>query len=39
MSDIKLICQVYLHWDESKWQAELDRYRSIMQKHYSLPES
>tara|TARA_R110001599_G_scaffold60259_1_gene167529 strand:- start:496 stop:2148 length:1653 start_codon:yes stop_codon:yes gene_type:complete len=39
MSEIKLICQAQLHWDESKWQAELGRYRSIMQQHYSLPES
>ena len=39
MSDIKLICQAHLHWDESKWLAELDRYRSIIQQHYSLPES
>ena len=39
MSEIKLICQAHMHWDQSKWQAELDRYHSIMQQHYSLPES
>ena len=39
MSEIKLICQAQLHWNESKWQTELGRYRSIMQQHYSLPES
>jgi glycerol-3-phosphate dehydrogenase len=38
MPEIKLICQAHLQWDESKWQAELDRYRRIMQQHYSLPE-
>tara|TARA_R110001592_G_scaffold267611_1_gene533655 strand:+ start:4235 stop:5905 length:1671 start_codon:yes stop_codon:yes gene_type:complete len=39
MEDIKVICQIHLHWDESKWQVELSDFHGIMQQHYSLPES
>jgi glycerol-3-phosphate dehydrogenase len=39
MPEIKTICQEYLNWDDSKWQAELSHYQRIMQQHYSLPES
>jgi glycerol-3-phosphate dehydrogenase len=39
MSEIKDVCQEYLNWDDSKWQAELSHYQRIMQQYYSLPES
>tara|TARA_R110002072_G_C7972702_1_gene534977 strand:+ start:4267 stop:5943 length:1677 start_codon:yes stop_codon:yes gene_type:complete len=38
MPGIKSICQEYLNWDDSKWQAELSRFQRIMQQHYGLPE-
>ena len=38
MGEIKAICQAHLHWDESKWQLELNHFHRIMQQHYSLPE-
>jgi glycerol-3-phosphate dehydrogenase len=34
---IKAICCEELNWDEQKWQVELERYKSIWHKYYSIP--
>jgi glycerol-3-phosphate dehydrogenase len=26
------------NWDDELWQKELDRYKAIWQRHYSLPQ-
>ena len=39
MPKITEICQNYLGWDESKWQAEYVRFQKILQQHYAVPES
>ncbi len=33
------ICQPALGWDDEKWTAEIERYRTLWQKHYSLPDA
>ena len=33
------ICAEELGWDKSHWERELNRYRDIWQRHYSLPFS
>lgn len=35
---IKTLCQPHMDWSEQKWQQEIDRYREIWTKHYSLPQ-
>ncbi|BFM14064.1 glycerol-3-phosphate dehydrogenase/oxidase [Maricurvus nonylphenolicus] len=34
---LKALFKDELGWDGERWQSELDRYRSIWKKHYSLP--
>ncbi len=34
---LKTICAEELGWDESRWQAEVERYLELWQRHYSLP--
>ncbi|BFM11905.1 glycerol-3-phosphate dehydrogenase/oxidase [Simiduia litorea] len=34
-SEIKILCQQELAWDEDKWQWEVDRYQAIVNKYYS----
>lgn len=34
---IQLICQQELGWDDARWQQEVERYKTIWQRHYSLP--
>lgn len=36
--DLQAICQQELGWDASHWATELQRYQSIYQRFYSLPE-
>ena len=35
---LQRICQQELGWDTARWDAELQRYLSIYQRFYSLPE-
>ena len=35
--DIECICRQELHWDSQRWELELQRYRKIWSKYYSLP--
>lgn len=37
LPEIKAMCLAELHWDESRWQTECERYAAIWQRHYSLP--
>ncbi|WP_163834239.1 glycerol-3-phosphate dehydrogenase/oxidase [Spartinivicinus ruber] len=37
-SELKPLCCQWLGWNEVKWQAEADRYLTIWQQAYSLPE-
>jgi glycerol-3-phosphate dehydrogenase len=34
---IRALCQPHLNWDEYTWDEEIERYRSIVQRHYQLP--
>jgi glycerol-3-phosphate dehydrogenase len=34
---IKTICSQELNWTEQKWQFEVERYKSIWNKYYSIP--
>lgn len=34
---LKALFKDELGWDGDRWQSELDRYRAIWKKHYSLP--
>lgn len=34
---IKYLSQQYLHWDDDKWQQELNRYQLLWKNCYSLP--
>jgi glycerol-3-phosphate dehydrogenase len=34
---IRALCQPVLGWDDARWAAEIDRYRSLIAAHYSLP--
>ena len=34
---LQQICTKHLKWNSKKWNAELIRYQSIWQKHYSIP--
>jgi glycerol-3-phosphate dehydrogenase len=34
---IKAICSEELNWNDQKWQSELERYKSIWNKYYSIP--
>ncbi|XID74420.1 glycerol-3-phosphate dehydrogenase/oxidase [Alkanindiges sp. WGS2144] len=34
MDIIKPLCQQILHWDDSRWQQELERYQHILQHFY-----
>lgn len=36
---IKKICQSHLHWDDTTWQQQWERYQTIWSKHYSLPNN
>ncbi|MDE1464906.1 glycerol-3-phosphate dehydrogenase/oxidase [Spartinivicinus poritis] len=38
LSELKPLCCQWLGWNEVKWQAEVDRYLTIWQQSYSLPE-
>lgn len=35
---IRAICQPELGWDDDRWAAELERYRTIWRRCYSLPD-
>jgi glycerol-3-phosphate dehydrogenase len=35
---IKPLFQEIVAWDETKWAAEVARYRNILQRYYSLPD-
>lgn len=37
LPEIKPLCQDLLHWDDAKWQQEVERYLRIINQHYSLP--
>ena len=36
---IQSICQPYLPWDTTQWNTEIDRYRSLIERHYQLPST
>ncbi|MGC5703351.1 glycerol-3-phosphate dehydrogenase/oxidase [Pseudomonas sp. NFXW11] len=35
---IRRLCQPRLGWDDSRWQAEEQRYLALWQRHHSLPQ-
>jgi glycerol-3-phosphate dehydrogenase len=37
MERIRAICQAELGWNDATWQAEVARYQTLWQTHYSLP--
>jgi glycerol-3-phosphate dehydrogenase len=37
LEDIKGLVVEVLHWNEQRWLAERERYREIIEKHYSVP--
>lgn len=37
LSAIKPLCASELGWDDARWSLEVERYRDIWQRHYSLP--
>ncbi len=39
LAHIKAICSYFLPWDETQWNAEIERYRSLIARHYQLPAS
>jgi len=39
MAIVKGICQKCLAWDDLRWQQELHRYQTIVERAYSLPDS
>jgi glycerol-3-phosphate dehydrogenase len=38
LSQIRVICQPELGWDDARWEAEVAAYHELWQDHYSLPE-
>jgi glycerol-3-phosphate dehydrogenase len=36
-SRIRALCQQALGWGDARWQAEVARYRALIEAHYSLP--
>jgi glycerol-3-phosphate dehydrogenase len=34
---IRALCQKALGWGDARWQAEVARYRALIEAHYSLP--
>lgn len=34
---IRQICALHLGWDDERWSEELERYSTIMQRHYAVP--
>ncbi|NBF07850.1 glycerol-3-phosphate dehydrogenase/oxidase [Pseudomonas sp. Fl4BN1] len=36
---IRRLCQPRLGWDDSRWQAEEQRYLTLWQRHHSLPSA
>ncbi|MBL4909339.1 MAG: glycerol-3-phosphate dehydrogenase/oxidase [Alteromonadaceae bacterium] len=34
---IKILCTTLLHWSESKWDFEVQRYKKLWKANYSLP--
>lgn len=38
-SKVKAICQQELHWNDARWQQELQRYQQLWQQHYYLPST
>jgi glycerol-3-phosphate dehydrogenase len=37
LEDIKGLVVEVLHWNEQRWLAERERYREIIEQHYSVP--
>ena len=37
IAQIKTICQPHLPWNEAQWIDEIDRYRTLITRHYQLP--
>jgi len=37
LAQLQPLCQTALHWDESQWQQEVSRYKTIIGRYYSLP--
>ena len=34
---VRAVCQQPLGWDDSRWETEVDRYRQIWRRNYSVP--
>lgn len=39
LARIRALCQPHLHWDDAQWQAQIERYRTLIAAHYSLPKT
>jgi glycerol-3-phosphate dehydrogenase len=36
---VRAICQAELAWDDSRWAMEVERYRDIWRRYYSVPDA
>ena len=34
---IRTLCQPHLPWDDAQWDAQIERYRALINRHYQLP--
>lgn len=39
LTRIRALCQPHLHWDDTQWHSEIERYRAQIAAHYQLPSS
>ncbi|MHB8949817.1 MAG: glycerol-3-phosphate dehydrogenase/oxidase [Rhodoferax sp.] len=39
LARIRALCQPHLHWDNARWQSEIERYQALIAAHYQLPPS
>ena len=38
LARIRSLCEPHLKWNDAQWQEEIERYRTLIAAHYSLPD-
>jgi glycerol-3-phosphate dehydrogenase len=39
LARIRVLCQPHLSWDDTQWDAEIERYRTLIATHYEPPHT